>query len=404
MKKRMMIAVAIVVLAALILLPKPSRDSGTTVPGISLPPEQTTSTQPENSGVVRIYSCDADHLAVLGELAAVYTAQTHVEVQVLGPDADGCQATLQRLMQKEEPPTVFCVHSQSQLKQWQNTLLDLEGTALGDALVNDSFGLRIDGKLLAVPVEVDGYGLLVNAEVLALKAAMTRNTDFGSFSALTIAVQILKDNSVKAFPAAAPTPQDAWCLLMQEDLAEVRPFIDLYLANSNKAGDPMDQFLAEKSAFYLGGTWEYEALAGDADAVLNIMNLDILPTYAAGGMQYVCHTAWCVNAGAQRQDLEATLAFMGWMVTAGEETAAPVDRLQELAPFADAAWYGNELERKLRGYMASEAAVLLWDGSAEAAAPLLVALNAYIAAQTDENWQTVVQTVTQIRTTSGYSS
>ncbi len=411
MKKRILIAAASLVLAALIILLVPKSPGGPdtgTLPGVSTPsgqqPSSQPTTQPEDPGVVRLYSCNADFLAVYRELAAEYTALTNVEVVVLAPDADGCQASLQRLMKSEEPPTVFCVHNQSQLNQWQNTLLDLEGTAFAGALANDGLGLRIDGKLLGIPMDVDGYGLLVNAEVLALKAAMTRNNDFGSFSALTIAVQVLKDNSVKAFPAAAPTMQDAWCLLTTEDLTGTRSLIDLYVANCNKEGDPMAQFAEGKSAFYLGGTWEYDALAAIPDSSLHVRDLDILPTYAAGAMQYICNSAWCVNASARQEDMDATLAFMAWLVTAGEGTAAPVDRLQTLAPFADAAWYGNELERKLRGYMETEAAVIQWDGSEVAADSLLTALTVYMQDRTDENWQQLLQTVEQIRTESGYPS
>lgn len=411
MKKRILVAIASLILAALILLllpkPSPSQETvTTTVPGISVPtqPGSSSGTQPEDPGAVRLYCCDMQLAALFVELASEYTAETGVEVMVYTPDEDGCQATLQRLMQSEDPPTMFCVHSQNQLLAWRNTLLDLDGTAVSEALVNDGLGLRVDSKLLAIPVDVDGYGLLVNAEVLALKAAMTRNNDFGSLSALSIAVQVLANNSVKAFPAAVPTYQDAWYLLTQEDLTDARTFWDLYLDNSNKSGDPMTQFLEEKSAFYLSGTWDYDTLSGMTGTALDVMNLDILPTYSAGAMQYICSAAWCVNASARQQDMDVTLAFMEWMICAQEDAPAPVDRLGILSPFEDAAWYGNQIEKKLRGYMASEGAVIQWACSEADAQSLLSALNAYSQDRTDENWQQVLQISEQIRAEYGYSS
>ena len=411
MRKRILVAVASVVLAALILLLLPASPD---VPDISTNPTDPTqtfpttqpsgttypTTQPVDPGVVRLYSCDEGVRAVFAELATEYTALTGVEVVVLSQEDDGCQATLQRYMESEDPPTVLCVHSQSQLTQWQDTLLDLDDTALAQALCNDGLGLRLDGKLLAIPAAVEGYGLLVNAELLGTKGALSRN-DIFDLSSLSTAVQILKNNSVKAFPTPAATLQDAWLLLMGEELDDARDFLDLYIANGNKSGDAREQFQSGMAAFFPGGSWEYEALATVENSDFHVRNLDILPNFTAGAMQYVCSTAWCVNASARQEDIQSTLAFLSWMVTAGEDAPAPVDRLQKLTPFADAAWYGNQLEKKLRGYMQTEAAVVQWK-NAEAGDRLLLALTDYMAENTDEKWETLRLAVDAVKAENGY--
>lgn len=410
MKHRILVAAASLVLAALILLLLPSAHPSQGVPDASTSPTTptapddptvvpTTGTTPEYSGVVRLYSCDDGFLAVFTELATEYTALTGVEVVVLRPE-DGCQETLKRYMESEDPPTVLCVHNQRQLKQWSNTLLDLEDTALAAALCNDGLGLRLNGKLLGVPAAVEGYGLLANAELLATGAYTCG--EITNFSILTEVVQNLKNNSIKAFPTATFTMRDAWYLLMGEELQSTRDFIDLYLTNCSTSGDPMSLFLNEKSAFYLSGTWDYDALASSAGTALEVINLDILPNFSAGVMQYICSTAWCVNAGARQEDIDATLAFMTWMVTAGEEAAAPVDRLEVLSPFADARWYGNQLQKKLRSYMLTEAAAIQWDGGEMGTDPLLMALNSYLAERTDENWEQLCLTVEQFRAEYAY--
>lgn len=413
MKYRILVAVVSLVLAALIIMLLPSAHpsvdttlptNGPTAPHGSAGPSvkpPSTGTLPENTGAVRLYSCDENFLPVFAALAAEYTNLTGVEVEVLSPEADGCQATLQRYMESEDPPTVLCVHSQRQLKAWSNTLLDLEDTALAAALCNDGLGLRLDGKLLGIPAGVEGFGLLVNAEILGTKGALSRN-DITSFASLSTAVQILKNNSVKAFPAADPTLQDAWYLLLAEDLENVRAFVDLYMANCGTTGDPMTLFLDGKSAFCPGGTWDYDTLASFTESTLHVRNLDILPNYAAGAMQYICDTAWCVNASARQEDIDATLAFLTWMVTAPEGGAAPVDQLETLAPFADAAWYGNWLENKLRGYMRTEAAVIQWDGGDLSTGRLLIALETYLEESTDENWRQLCLTVEAIRAEYAY--
>lgn len=416
MRKRILVAVASVVLAALILLLLPTATPD--APDISTNPTNPTqtspttqpsgtthpTTQPIDSGVVRLYSCNESVRAVFAELAAEYTALTGVEVVVLSQEDDGCQATLKRYMESEDPPTVLCVHSQSQLTQWQDTLLDLDDTALAQALCNDGLGLRLDGKLLGIPAAVEGYGLLVNAELLGTKGALSRN-DIFDLSSLSTAVQILKNNSVKAFPTPTATLQDAWLLLLGEELDDARDFLDLYIANGNKSGDAREQFQSGKAAFLLGGSWEYETLATVENSDFHVRNLDILPNFTAGAMQYVCSTAWCVNASARQEDIQTTLAFLSWMVTAGEDMPAPVDRLEVLSPFADAAWYGNQLEKKLRGYMQTETAVLQWkDTDAEVGDRLLLALTDYMAESTDEKWEALRLAVDAVKAENGYDS
>lgn len=407
MKHRILVAAASLVLAALILLLLPAANDD---PGISIDPgklpnwNRPTGTsepsQSEQGGVVRLYSCDEQIAAFFTELAAEYADLTGMEVVVLRQEADGCQATLQRYMESEEPPTVLCIHSQSQLKAWKDTLLDLNDTELAAALCNDSFGLRLDGKLLGVPAAVEGYGLLFNAELLGTKGALSRN-DIFDLSSLSTAAQILKNNSVKAFPTTAFTLQDARYLLMSEDLQNARRFIDLYMANCSSTGNSKELFLSGQAVFCLGGTWEYNTLAEATNSSFHVRNLDILPTYAAGAMQYVFSTAWCVNASARQEDIDATLDFLTWMVTAGEEGGAPVDRLEMLSPFADATWYGNWLENKLRGYMLTEAAVMHWKDSGGSASQLLLMLNAYVADSTDANWDALCAAVAQFKTENG---
>ncbi len=411
MKQRILVAVACFALAALILLllPLPPNgpdastgptDTGHTNPNTT-PPSNVT-LPPENS-TVRLYSCDESVRAFFAAVAADYTDLTGVEVVVMAPEEDGCQASLQRYMESDEPPTVLCIHSQSQLKSWKDSLLDLGNTGLAEMLCNDGLGMRLDGKLLGIPMAVDGYGLLMNAELLASKGALSRN-DIFDLPSLTTAVQILKNNSVKAFPTASFTMQDAWHLLMGGDLDSARAFIDLYLANGNKSGNTMTLFLDGKSAFCLGGSWEYDTLASITGSELHVRNLDILPHYAAGAMQYVCSTVWSVNAGASEDNIRATLHFLKWMVTAGEDTPAPVDRLEKLTVFVDSAWYGNQLEKKLRSYMQTEAAVLQWKETTTTGNRLLLALTEYINDSNETNWEAVCNTVDQVKSENGYTS
>lgn len=393
MKHRILVALACVVLAAVILHLLPSAHpqvDDPTKPTQTMPsgtkPSVPQTTPPDSAVAVRLYSCNGAWADALEVLAAQYTALTGTEVAVLRAQEDGCQQTLARLMESEDPPTVLCVHSQSQLESWKDSLLSLQDTALATALRADHFGLYLDGKLLAVPMDMEGFGLLLNAEILATKGALSRN-DITDSQSLAMAVQILKNNSVKAFPTAQLDTAAALHLLLTGENAQLRSFLELYTANGQTSGDAQEQFRNGQCAFYLGGTWNYEALAEQEDQALRSRNLDIVPTYLAGSMQYVFSTAWCVNGSARQADVEETMAFLAWLVSAGEDGTVPVDSLQTLTPFAAGTWYGNQLEKKLLTYMETEPAQIRWAVDPGDYSKLLTSLDIYLQKRTDENWE-----------------
>ena len=386
MKTRILIAAISVLLAALILLLLPPATAPVTQ---STDPTrtETPSTSAPAPGAVRLYSCSQEILPALTQLAADYTARTGVEVVVLTAGKTGCMPMLEMLMQGENPPTILCMHSQQDLLKWQGSLLDLRGTALEAALCNPSLGFRTGDKLLALPIELEGMGLLFNARLLSV--VMTRN-DIWDYTSLATAVQILESNGLTAF-ANVPVGMPVWLrMLYSSDRDTMRSFLDLYMNNQIGKGDAMDQFMSGKTVFFLGTTTDYEPLSQQPNQELALRDLDILPSCTGEGLQYLCKTAWGVNGSARAADVEASLDFLQWLVTATEEAAAPIDQLQILVPFRDSAWYGNQLEKKLRNYMQTEAAVLVWDARIANDRPLMLALDAYTKNPNDENWNALM--------------
>lgn len=398
MKTRIWIAAISVLLSAAILLLLPSAQpptsqqptASTTVPTAT--PGTKPTMDPPEPGVVRLYSCNLEKLPLLNQLAADYTAQTGTEVVVLTAGESGCMPMLEMLMTGENPPTILCMHSQKELLQWQDSLLDLNGTALEEALCAEAFGWRVNSRLLALPMELEGMGLLFNARLLSV--VMTRN-DIMDHASLVTAVQVLESNGLTAF-ANVPHWMPVWLrLLNSSDRDTMRAFIDLYMANQIGSGDAMDQFMSGKTVFFLGTTADFGPLSQQPNQVLELRDLDILPACTAEGLHYICKTAWGVNGKASPADMEASLAFLTWLVTATEEAPAPVDQLQTLAPFRDAAWYGNQLEKKLRSYMQTEAAVLVWDARIVDDRNLLLALSNYANDPSDANWAVLVSLLPQ---------
>lgn len=399
MKFRVFVALASLVLSAAILLLLPAASStppNPTAPSGQLPGPPDRTTAAPVPGVVRVYSCDPEQLAVLDTLAAQYADLTGAQVVVLGAQEDGCEASLSRLMAGEETPAMLCVHSQAQLQTWQESLFDLRGTALAAELVNSNFGLYAEDKLLGIAVDLQAFGLLMNAELLATKAALSRD-DLVSLSALTTAAQILKSNSTKAFPCTTLDTDDLLQLACTDNTADLQKFLCLYNANSLTAGTPIDQFLDGKCVFYLGSSRDFVFLNDEAERVLQARNVDILPTYTAGALQYTFSSVWCVNGNVSQEDLDATLQFMTWMVTAGEDGIAPVDSLQMLTPFRAAGWYGTSLEKKLLSYMRKEPALVQWTLQGKQYSALAMALQQYVIKPSFEDWNNVIAYLAQLK-------
>ncbi len=369
----------------------PSGNSGTTTPTV-IPPYTTI--PPEERGTVRIYTCDATLYRHYLALADAYTAQNDVEVTVVLGEGD-CREALAAEMGSENAPTLLCLHSAEDLTYWQDSLYDLTGAAVISELYSLDFVKRAEDKILAVAADVQGYGLIYNASLLA-QAGFTRS-DITDFAYLELVCQRISKqkpgfSAFSGLDFSNAVHRDTACMLsgIAGDGEHLKRFLDLYLAHDKESSDPLQQFLDEKSLFYVGGTWDYEAVAALGDN-----KLELLPAYCTHGGSLKCITelCWGVNSRASDRDIRQTLDFMRWMVMARQDGPAPVDTLGFLAPYRGAGFYANKLEEKLRTYMSQEAVSVDWNCCNSMGQQQLQALNDALALysknSTVENWETV---------------
>ncbi len=346
-------------------------------------------------GKVTVYTCDPQLYRAFSALGQRYTQATGIYVNVLTAASGDCQTDLDELMDSENAPTIFCIHDQQQLGKWSGQLLDLSDSAVVKALCSPAFGLQWQGKTLAVTADTQAYGLVYNAALLA-RAGFTRS-DIRNFTDLQMVSQYITDRSLGYSAFAAPDLTSNAHLSMACLLAGIagspeslRSFWDLYIRNEHSEAKGLAAFLESGSVFCLGGTWEYDAFAS-----LGSGNLDIMPAYTAdgGGLRYLARLCWGVNAEAPSLDAQQALTFLEWLVTAGQDSPAPVEELGLFAPFRDAVSYANPLEKRLRAYMLEEPAAVSWRCcpalTEEALARLSAALEQYRADPTDENWGAV---------------
>ena len=79
--------------------------------------------------------------SVLQEIAATYTEQTGVPVQVVTAASGTYSQTLIAEMDKSAPPTLFVIGNQDGVAQWKDYALDLTGSAIANELNTDAYNL-----------------------------------------------------------------------------------------------------------------------------------------------------------------------------------------------------------------------------------------------------------------------
>lgn len=396
-------AVILALIAVLLLIPQQATRPADTTPSIG----PTETFPPVDRGNVVIYQCDPALSRQWNLLAQAYTSQTGIPVTVITDEAGTLEPGM---MDKNNAPTVFCLESRQDLANWQGVCLDLTGSAIADALCSPNFALQADGGLWGVAANVESYGLVYNASLLA-RAGYTEE-DITSFTSMKNVVQHItsgkKEFGFSAF--ATPNLSDTahgglTCLLagIAREPGALRTLWDLYSANCTTPaaslvgrGDNIScqEFLQEKAVFFLAGTWIYDELAE-----MDHNDLRILPVYTSDsqenlGLYMHCSGFWCVNANADEPDRQATLDFLGWLVSAQGDDPAPVDSLGLLAPYRDAAYAANPLDELVRQYLLSDREGAEWVDcdtlSTEKLAAFGQALGNYAAAPSDDAWQAVL--------------
>jgi hypothetical protein len=325
-------------------------------------------------------------------LAVEYYQMMGVEVILQMPEeGETCEEGLARLMESNHKPTIFCLHQQQTLQKYADSLYDLTDAQAAAQLYSANFGMYLGEKLLALPVEVDWFGLIYNAKMLA-DAGFSRldfyRPDIDRYRYILDIAQHLKSEGIDSF--CEPDFANAAILsAVFADGAQLRSFIDLYVGNSCSGSNAMNAFQSGKNIFYAGTSADFEAALS-----VGVENLDLLPAFADGcnTMRYTCDNFLAIYRVDYDPDVQATLAFLNWMVSGSPEGGMPMDRLGGRSPYKAAAVEGNALEKLLRKYMAQEPAQLVWDATAVGVSEMEAfqeALKAYYAKPGDDTWQNV---------------
>ena len=377
--KKILVLLGIAVLCLGLLLysfsgSQPSKPTEST----TLPTDETEPPTLPPAGQVRFVCHDPDLQPVWEQLAAEFTKQTGLQMTVTA---------------NADTATLFTLTEEDDLTQWAPLCADLSCTDAYSQLASWDLVLQRDGKVCGIPADVECFGLVYNGALLA-QAGYT-NADINSFADLQRVVRSITANRAQlGFAAfAAPDLTGSFVGHLSGLGADLRPFWDLYIQNTNLTTqtNSLNDLLSGKAVFYPAATGDYEAIA-----TLGDHQLEILPLYTGGENQEngILHVEvkryFCVRADAAPEDQEAALTFLRYLVHPREDGTVPIDDLGLLAPYRQATFAGNKLEASFRAELASGrackncAAMTPKEGLAQALAD-------YAAAPTDDNWAKVLE-------------
>ena len=343
-------------------------------------------------------------------LAAEYTEETGVQVDVQTAASGTYETTLKSEMAKSNAPTLFQVNGPVGLASWKDYVADLSDTAVYEHLNDQSLALTgDDGEVLAIPYVVETYGIIYNKKIVndyialgdSSVSSIDEITDFATLSSVVEGIQAHKDDLgiEGAFTSAGFDSSSDW--RFKTHLANIplywqfkadgvtgqpaeindsyldgyQDIFDLYINNatvdpSTLSGktieDANSEFALGKAAFYQNGTWAYGDVSGQAVAD---EDLGMLPIYIGAegeensGLVTGSENYWVVNNESSEADQQATKDFLEWVITSdtGRDTLA--NTMGFVTPFDTFGDYlpANPLVRADAEYTAAGKTAVTWN-------------------------------------------
>ena len=364
-------------------------------------------------------------------LAKAYTEKTGVDVTVVTAASGTYETTLASEIQKDEAPTLFQVNGPVGLATWKDYCYDMSGSDFYKELTSDAYALKDGDAVLGVAYVIESYGIITNKKLL--ETAGYKVEDITSFAKLKEVAEDITAHSAElgfsAFSSAGMDSSSDWRFKThlanlplyfeyQADgigtttaikgtyLDNYRQIFDLYINNSTcapnelaaKTGDDSrNEFLDGKAVFFQNGSWEY----GNLSAKFSDDELAMIPIYVGAGdeaKQGLCtgtENYWCVNKEASKEDIEATLDFMKWCVSADGGAKDMAEKLGFVIPFKGAAESSNLFVKQDKEYTAAGKTPVSWNFPTMPSEAwknnVGTALTAYAADQSDANWDAVVK-------------
>ena len=315
-----------------------------------------------DKGHVRYMNNKPEIVNQLKTLAASYTKQTGVQVDIQTAASGTYDTTMTSEMSKSDAPTMFNISGYDQFAKYQRYAEPLQKSKAYSLLSKDgrAYAYKDGSNVYTLPYAAEWYGIIYNKKIIkdycAKDYAVIKSADditsYAVFKKVVESIQQHKSDLGLDGAIATPglDPSDTYrftahmarlplfyeyrdrdttfsTTLKGTYLNNYKNLFDLELKNSptqpslvssKTYDDCTSEFALGKVAFYPNGVWAYSQIKGNKVAD---DDLGMLPYYMGikGEGDYgpagVYDASWAVNKNASEQDKKATLDFIAWLVT-----------------------------------------------------------------------------------------
>jgi len=291
-----------------------------------------TSGGTEKQAKVSLFQSKVEIAEALEELANKYKEETGNEVEVWGSAGDAYITQLQAKLAAKEGPTIFSIASGAEAEKFKSYYYDMSNESYVKNIA-PNMALEVDGKVVGVPIGVEGFGLVYNKSLVDPKDV----TDLASF---TSKMESLKAEGINGLSLS----QEAYFLIghilntpfaLQADpidfinklnngevkmadtkeFQEFAKFMEVIRQNSVNPMEvtydtQMGDFATGKTAMVHQGNWSYGMLADYGDLDIGMM---ALPIAGNNKLSVDIPGGWVINNGAKPEEIKAANAFLDWL-------------------------------------------------------------------------------------------
>ncbi|HIR14669.1 MAG TPA: carbohydrate ABC transporter substrate-binding protein [Candidatus Choladousia intestinavium] len=367
----------------------------------------TSAEESSYDGTIRWLNYKPEVADAMQEIAAAYTEETGIDVQIETAASGQYEATLTARMDSSDAPTIFVIDSINMLNTWKDYISDLSDTELYSMVTDDSYTMNDgNGTIYGISYALEAWGIIVNKGITdAYFASPNKSTEYTSlddlytFDALKAVVEdmtAMKDELgiQGVFGSTSLKAGDDWRYqthLMNQPLywewggnenidlngavpeftfeysENYKNILDLYLNNSvtepNLVGtktvdDSMAEFALGQCAMIQNGDWAWNTIANTDGRVVEDENVVFIPISCGVegeenmGLNVTGSQYMCINSQASEEDQAAAEEFLVWLFSSDTGKQLVAEKLQFMTPFSTMsdATYTNPL-------YASEAAI-----------------------------------------------
>ena len=120
----------------------------------------------DDQGKVIIFQSKVEITEALEDAAADFTEETGIEVEIWETTGDDYRAQLSLRLAGDEVPTIFTVAAGSEAEMFAPYIAPIEDSEVNQ-YISPSLALMVNGKSSGVPYSVEGYGLVINTDMVS---------------------------------------------------------------------------------------------------------------------------------------------------------------------------------------------------------------------------------------------